>query len=654
MLHIILRFEPLPHNTTSDCLNMAWIARGKTGDGFVQEASAGETAAVPALATHHGDLWCLWSAASGDVYYAMGDNNTFQSRVRFPDQGVPVMAESLGVLHALVVRPSGEIAHYMFDEIEQTWPEPVILDKTARTNTTPALMAFHNRLFVVYVQDETLYYAIWTRTSKEGNTSPRPEGASSQTISREESGTWTAQQEVSGISKVAGIPALFVLEGTLHVLCGSQDENRKVLGFAYSPTDDVWNSCDDISEGKAARGFSATSYGESAFLAFQENGPDDPSHAIYIAEFKNGKWLPHEPVAGQASADPPQLAVLNGRINCIFNANNFKKDLRWCSRPLLGFSLSSWMSTFPDETPLSNITIPGTHDSCARSNVPFVRTQYLSITKQLAAGIRFLDLRLRTHADGLLYCYHGGIAANWPYTLSFDSVMQEIFDFFVSTSSIPTETVLISINDDEGANREDFYNAVENATATYPGNWIVSPNTATLGQARGKAVLLRRYPAPPHLSTPKHIGLDLTQWKQNNPAFNIHTPTGIPVTIQDKWQYTEQIPLSALIDSKFSFVTAMLDIASSNKNPRHWYLNFSSAVGDPRQHGELAESRWIAVGARSGGVGGEYVKGVNVRLREGYEGLGTAGRKRFGIVAMDYPELPKESDLIARLVETNF
>jgi 1-phosphatidylinositol phosphodiesterase len=159
----------------------------------------------------------------------------------------------------------------------------------------------------------------------------------------------------------------------------------------------------DISEGKSASGVSATSYGDSAFLAFQENGPDDISHTIYVSEYKDGKWAPQEAVAGQTSADPPQLAVLNGRINCVFNTNDDEKVLTWYSRPLLEYSLSSWMAQIPDDTLLSNITVPGTHDSCAMSNIPFVRTQYLSIAKQMEAGLRFLDLRCRVHSDGQLY-----------------------------------------------------------------------------------------------------------------------------------------------------------------------------------------------------------------------------------------------------------
>lgn len=83
--------------------------------------------------------------------------------------------------------------------------------------------------------------------------------------------------------------------------------------------------------------------------------------------------------------------------------------------------------------------------------------------------------------------------------------------------------------------------------------------------------------------------------------------------------------------------------------PDHWFLNFSSAVGDPAKKGEIAESHWIAVGGHSDFIG-KFVQGMNVTLRRKFQwGIKT----RYGVIAMDYPELPKDSDLIAWLISTN-
>lgn len=405
---------------------MSWITRGLNDDGFVQDTPNGQSPAVPALATHHGELWCLWSDPSGDLYYARGDNNVFQPRQIFPDRGILVMAELSGQLHAIIVRDDGEMAHYLYSDVDEAWTTPSILDPRAGfiAHSTPAFKSFHNKLFLVFVQNDNLYYSIWAVNPQDETT------------------TWTPVQELSGIKTVTGIPALFVLNGTLHVLCGSNDGSGEIFGFAYDVPSNIWNSSSDVSEGRAAIGVSATSYGDSAFLAFQENGPDDESHTIFISEYKDGKWAPHEAVDGQTSTSPPQLAVLNGRINCIFNANNAAMDLRWYSRALLDFSLSSWMGEIPDDTLLSDITIPGTHDTCARSNVPFVRTQYLSVAKQMEAGLRFLDLRCRVHPDGQLYMYHGGIPINFPKYLKFDDVMEEV-RFRPSHYTFSTEELII-------------------------------------------------------------------------------------------------------------------------------------------------------------------------------------------------------------------
>jgi 1-phosphatidylinositol phosphodiesterase len=88
---------------------------------------------------------------------------------------------------------------------------------------------------------------------------------------------------------------------------------------------------------------------------------------------------------------------------------------------------------------------------------------------------------------------------------------------------------------------------------------------------------------------------------------------------------------------------------SAASDAEHWFLNFMSAVGDPVQKGEIAESHWIAVGAHSDVVG-KFVQGMNPTVRRMFS---WDIKKRYGVIAMDYPELPKDSDLISWLIGTN-
>ena len=66
--------------------------------------------------------------------------------------------------------------------------------------------------------------------------------------------------------------------------------------------------------------------------------------------------------------------------------------------PAMAANISStdWMETVPDDTRLSNMSIPGTHDSCTQ----YVDMRYIfqcqdaSVATQLIYGYRYLDMRL--------------------------------------------------------------------------------------------------------------------------------------------------------------------------------------------------------------------------------------------------------------------
>ena len=54
------------------------------------------------------------------------------------------------------------------------------------------------------------------------------------------------------------------------------------------------------------------------------------------------------------------------------------------------------MSKLKDETPLSALSIPGTHNSPTHHTaLPSVRCQAVGVKEQLNNGVRFLDLRVQ-------------------------------------------------------------------------------------------------------------------------------------------------------------------------------------------------------------------------------------------------------------------
>lgn len=178
---------------------------------------------------------------------------------------------------------------------------------------------------------------------------------------------------------------------------------------------------------------------------------------------------------------------------------------------------SDWMGVIRDDTKLTEITMPGTHDSCARkfhNEDPFGVTsgiskcQNLTITEQLNAGVRFLDIRCEVNADnhtmktvhGSTDCWNG----NDYYYL--DYVFQDVYNFL---DAHPSETVLISIKEDDGGNGvPHFTNAVYEyihgyrssdnryfygTDYNYRNRWYLGRSVPTLSDVRGKCVLFNRF-----------------------------------------------------------------------------------------------------------------------------------------------------------------
>ena len=78
-------------------------------------------------------------------------------------------------------------------------------------------------------------------------------------------------------------------------------------------------------------------------------------------------------------------------------------------------SLPNWMEWIPDGTPISELAIPGTHDSASLDGGDLVETQDLSLRAQLDAGIRAFDIRAR-HIENVFAIHHdqptGGVLRN--------------------------------------------------------------------------------------------------------------------------------------------------------------------------------------------------------------------------------------------------
>ena len=106
--------------------------------------------------------------------------------------------------------------------------------------------------------------------------------------------------------------------------------------------------------------------------------------------------------------------------------NNEQKIYSESSHPSI-YNLS-WMKNIPDNKKLSEITIPGTHDSCSLYGICCARTQTWTLSEQMKAGIRFFDIRLRLY-NNTLRAFHAFV----DQKDTFDNIIICI-KFFISKS----------------------------------------------------------------------------------------------------------------------------------------------------------------------------------------------------------------------------
>lgn len=256
-------------------------------------------------------------------------------------------------------------------------------------------------------------------------------------------------------------------------------------------------------------------------------------------------------------------------------------------------NLQAWMQELSDETPLSALSIPGTHNSptCHRA-LPSVRCQAHSPREQLENGVRFFDIRVQPESpqdptkNGLILV-HSVFPISLSGTKYFRSLIDDIYDFLDKN---PSETLIVSIKREGAGNATDAqlskilrYHYAEDVS-----RWYTAPHLPTLGEARHKIVLIRRFGLDESLKKEwdgTGWGINAEIWADNTP--NDTCPSG-DICVQDFYEVLE----TENIDKKINFSEAHLDrsaacvcslpsvtaeASSHEPHKQPLYLNFLSA-----------------------------------------------------------------------------
>ena len=227
------------------------------------------------------------------------------------------------------------------------------------------------------------------------------------------------------------------------------------------------------------------------------------------------------------------------------------------------------MASLGDDRLLSELSIPGTHDSGAYYE-PFTgvaKCQALSIADQLAAGVRYFDLRCRNVGDQFLI-YHGGRVEHIvlqpiggvDQNQTYDELLATMYAFL---DAHPTETVIASVKEEATpANPTLPFDARFAAyLAKDPARWYTATTIPRLGDARGRLVLLRRFP-----TTSPPLGIDASQWADNT-TFTVTNTASL--RIEDAYVVTDN-------NAKWSAVTSLLAEARTPADPGTLFLTYTS------------------------------------------------------------------------------
>lgn len=292
----------------------------------------------------------------------------------------------------------------------------------------------------------------------------------------------------------------------------------------------------------------------------------------------------------------------------------------------------TWLSELDDNTKLTQLSIPGTHNSAAcHTALPSVQCQGASVTDQLEHGVRFLDIRagkqFLKEGDSAknLQVIHGKFPVRIPFPRLLEDTLDEVYSFLDKNNS---ETVIVSIKqegtDDWNNDQDEFGNCIwDKYVNKNKDKWYLGTELPRLGDARGKIILFRRFGVK-NDDRRNNFGFDAASWKYNTTEDDRGT-----FVVQDFCEIQTSEDISKKVEHVKNLARKAQDFTRDNDSKL--YVNFTSGSNFfnhdcwPQQ---------VAKAMYEGGVEDTFAKGV-------------------GIIVLDYIE---DSDwrLAKSLVDKNF
>lgn len=198
-----------------------------------------------------------------------------------------------------------------------------------------------------------------------------------------------------------------------------------------------------------------------------------------------------------------------------------------------------WMKALDDNISLFKINMAGTHD-CVTQYVQFPhisRCQNSNIYEQLSIGIRALDIRVSSNDKRLVMVHGDAKAFNTPNRfgrqMDFSDILSHCRKFLEEN---PSEAIVIQFKNDSGKENEKCF---DNLFYTYikknENIWFLENRIPTLGEARGKIVLVRRCKMEKRPDFRNdNTGIDFSKWQEQD------TAVPEPLTLETSGEFAEK------------------------------------------------------------------------------------------------------------------
>lgn len=329
----------------------------------------------------------------------------------------------------------------------------------------------------------------------------------------------------------------------------------------------------------------------------------------YLAIESNGKDQDNNKICHKRKSIPWELELVGysmDKTNATVSSIDWTTYSSYVDGPC-------WMSHVDGSKYLDELSIPGTHDSgtCSVDNdtepqSSQVKCQQDYIPTQLLEGIRYFDIRLGKGDDP-------GIDHGIFYLLKKDGNYLHLSDVigyfktFLNENLSEALIMLVSRGNDE-ATDESITTAFAKVMADNPDLFYTSSHVPTLGEVRGKIVLLRRFRLTGNSASGHTWGLDLTEWDDKIKAHSDSTtmclvqdargfeaagetgdkePYCTKVYAQDKYKLTGTDKLS-WVDNALKETTGRtrnkVDVVDDGRakvqvQERCWSINYTSCTG---------------------------------------------------------------------------